>query len=278
MPRTAALLVFLIAWLGTPQPGLTEESENKATPWKRAGLNLGVFFAGTNSSVSIGLGGLGVSVDVEDALGLETTTSAGRIDGFWRFTENKRHRVDFTWFALRRDGLGVLERDIQIGDQTYPAGSTVNSSLDFDIYKSTYSYSFIQDDRFDLAGSVGLYVAPISFSISSTSGLVPSESADVTAPLPVIGLRMDFAITPKWFIRASTEAFYLEIDDYRGTILDFRGAIEYDAFKHVGFGLGFDLLSVSVEARESTDIIDLDFNGQVDFDYAGLQAYVKFFL
>lgn len=279
MLRNAALLLVLVMSLGAPRWVLAEESENKATPWHRASLNLGWFFAATNSGVSIGAGGAGLTVDVEEALDLDTTTNAGRIDGFWRFTENKRHRVDFTWFALRRDGRTTLGQDIEIGDTVFPAGSEVKSSFDFDIYKAGYSYSFLHDDRIDLAGSAGLYIAPISFDITASGFFTGEESADVTAPLPVIGLRMDIALAPKWFLRTAVEAFYLEIDDYKGSIIDFRGAVEYDAFKNVGFGLGFDILSVNVEADGgSTKILDLDFNGEVDFDYAGIQAYVKFFL
>lgn len=278
MNRSVALFLVLVTWLGAPRLGVAEESENKTTPWKRAGLNLGGFFAALNSSVSIGAAGVGVDVDVEDALDFDTTTTAFRTDAYWRFTRNKRHRVDFTWFSLRRSGRTTLGRDLEFGDTVFPLGSTVKSSFDFDIYKGGYSYSFLQDDRVDLAASVGLYIAPISFDITATGAFTGQDESDVTAPLPVVGLRADFAITPKWFLRTSAEAFYLEIDNYKGAIVDFQAAVEYAAFKHVGFGLGFDILHVSVEANASNKVIDLDFGGEVNFDYAGIQFYMKFYL
>lgn len=91
-------------------------------------------------------------------------------------------------------------------------------------------------------------------------------------------MRLDSALTPKGFLKASAEAFYLEVGDYTGAMLDFRGAVEYKAFKNVDFGLGFDLLNVRVEADASNEALDLDFNGELNFDYAGLQAYAKFYL
>lgn len=168
MNRPLALALILVASLGMQRSGLAEETENKTTPWKRAGLNLGVFFATTNSNVAVGVEGFGLDVDVEKALGLDTITPAGRIDGFWRFTKNKRQRVDFRWFALRRSGSTMLGRDITIDSRTFPLGTRVKTNFDFDIYKGAYSYSFLQDDRFDLAASVELYVAPISFDITAT--------------------------------------------------------------------------------------------------------------
>lgn len=158
MNRPLALALILVASLGMPRSGLAEETENKATPWKRAGLNLGVFFATTNSNVAVGVEGFG----------LDTTTTAGRIDGFWRFTKNKCHRADFRWFALRRSGSTTLGRDITIGGRIFPLGTQVKTNFDLDNYKGAYSYSVLQDDGFDLAASVGLYVAPISFDITAT--------------------------------------------------------------------------------------------------------------
>jgi hypothetical protein len=47
-------------------------------------------------------------------------------------------------------------------------------------------------------------------------------------------------------------------------------AVEYNPWKHVGMGLGFDLLGVRVEA-EGEDWPGIDLNGKVEFIYTGFQ-------
>lgn len=90
-------------------------------------------------------------------------------------------------------------------------------------------------------------------------------------------LGIDFVITPKWFIRQQLELFYLEIGDFEDSILGTIMALEYLPWKNVGFGLGLDAKRVGVEANGS-DYPGVDFKGNVEFDYIGVQLYVKVFI
>lgn len=267
------VLSFALVVLSWSAPA--QETKKGATPWETFAWDLGAFFTATRSDVRLGTENLGVEIDVEDTLGVESTIVAFRTDAFWRFTQSKRHRVDFTWFSLDRTGSAVLVRDIELEGTTFPTGTTIQSKIDFDIYKGAYSYSFIQDDRLDLAASVGLYVAPISIDVSSQGAFTGRAAQSITAPLPVVGLRADFAITPKWFLRSSFDVFYLSIDNFTGLITDVQVATEYKAFKHVGFGLGFESFHLDLEAEKGTSIPGVDFDGQFGFDYAGVYVYTK---
>jgi len=84
----ASLLLFI-------KPALAENPISNDTPWEKFSLNAGYFISNTNTDLSIG-SGLGVTLDVEELLGLDTNNNVFRIDAFWRFTENRRHRLDFT--------------------------------------------------------------------------------------------------------------------------------------------------------------------------------------
>jgi len=264
----ASLLLFI-------PPAMAED-----TPWEKFNLDLGYFIANTKTDFRLG-SGLGFSVDVEDLLGLDTTNSAFRAGASWRFTDNRRHRLDFEWFSFRRDGSRTIGEDIHYkdedgNDQVIEAGTQVDSFFDFDIYEVAYSYSFFQDDRIDLAGSLGLYVMPIDFGLNATGLINYGRSETFTAPLPTFGLRADFAITPKWFFRSGIKVFYLEIGEFAGSILETHAAIEYLPWKHLGFGLGFDSLNVHVEA-DGEDYPGIDFKGEVDFRYTGLLLYTKLY-
>jgi len=249
-------------------------------PWETFALNVGYFLSNVDSAVRIG-SGLGIDIDVEDALGLEGTNSVFRVGGLWRFSKNRRHRLDVNWFSLHRSADRQILEDIVIekddGTQiTIASGTAVETTFNLDIYQAGYRYSFIQDDRLDLAFMAGLYVMPIEVGLS-VSGLVNERgTAKFTAPLPVVGFGMDIAISPRWFIRTGTEAFYVEYENFTGSIVKANAAVEFKPWKHVGLGLGFDTLTVNIKADEE-DWPEIDLNGKVQFKYTGLQAYITLF-
>lgn len=277
MKRCLAVLLMSTVCVFAGWPALAAAAEKKPSPWEKYNVNLGVFFATVDSTARVGTPSAGVDFDVEDTLGLGSGNNAFRINAAWRFTENRRHRVDFDWFSLNRSGSTTLGRDLDINGMTFPAGAYVSSKLNLDLYRASYSYSIVQDDRVDLAVSAGLYIAPMSLDVNASGGFTGSVSQSITAPLPVIGLRADFAITPKWFLRSKFDVFYVSIDNYTGYISDIQVAGEYKAFKHVGFGLGIDTMHLAVEAESGTSVPGVDFDGKFSFQYAGIYAYTKLY-
>ena len=259
---------------------MADERKPEENPWEKFSVSAGVFMTTVNSTFRIGTG-IGVDVDVEEALDLDSTNTVFRTDALWRFTQNRRHRLDFTWFSFRRGGHRRLLEDIAIEDGDgntviIESGTTVDAFFDLDIYELTYSYSFFQDERIDLAAGIGVYVMPIDFGIKVSGLLDEDESEKFTAPLPVLGLRMDVALTPRWFIRTGAQVFYVEIDSFKGSILEFRTAVEYNPWRHVGIGLGIDTLGIRMEA-DGEDWPNIDLKGNLEFNYAGLQLYMRLF-
>jgi hypothetical protein len=111
----------------------------------------------------------------------------------------------------------------------------------------------------------------------STSGVFDERTGvDITAPLPTLGARMDFAITPKWIFRMSTEYFYLKYDTFKGFLMHSTAAIEYNPWDHWGFGLGIDGFRTNVKSKEE-DWPGIDLRGEVEMNYLGLQFYGKYF-
>ena len=65
---------------------------------------------------NLGGGGANVKVDAEELLGLDEDFTVFRGDAFWRIT--RRNRVDFSYYAMNRDG----SNDLQIEIPTRTAG------------------------------------------------------------------------------------------------------------------------------------------------------------
>jgi len=271
----AAVVVALLVVLAPASSHAADNTVSKL-PWEKFNVQGGAFFAALNNKVTAGSEGAGVAIDVEDFLGLEVQNTVFRLGASYRIGEKRRHRVDLDYLYFNRSGEKNLDQDILVDNNVIGAGSRVDTTFNFQIYRAAYSYSFFQDDRMDLAASIGLFVMPIKFELS-VSG-VGSKQGDFnfTAPLPALGLRGDFAVTPRWFIRTNLDVFYLEYQSFKGALVDTRIAVEYNPWEHFGFGLGFDNFRVKLEA-EGNDYPGVDFQGIVKSQFMGVQLYARYF-
>jgi hypothetical protein len=277
MRKFIAIMCLMITGVLFSYSLAAAEDSPAVSPWEKYSFSLGYLVSSMDTSIRMG-GGTGLDIDLEDTLNLESSMSVVRLEGLRRFN---KHRIDLSWVALKREATRTVGEDFTIknneGEEvTISAGSVVDSYLNLDLYKLTYSYSFIQDERLDLAGIAGFYVAPISVGISA-QGLVDKKGTQsFTAPLPLIGLRMDFAVTPRWFIRYQAQCFYLAYKNFNGSIYSSTAAVEYKPWENAGFGLGYDIFRMKLEA-DGQDYPGVDLRGNVGFQYAGLMLYAKLF-
>jgi len=98
----------------------------------------------------------------------------------------------------------------------------------------------------------------------------------VTLPLPALALRSEFQLVHKLFLKASVDGMYLEISNFKGWIADANLGLEYRAWKHLGFGLGYNFMEVHVEQEsQHSDYPGASFVGTVDVRFSGLLFYGK---
>ena len=274
MKRAIPVLLLFLFVLGIPRHAFSAGPADPNWPWERYSVTFGGFVADVNSDVRLGINKLGTGVDVnlEDALGLDTTSRVLRVGAAVRFGKSRRHQAEFSWFQLNRDATKTLGRDVIIDNVVYPIGSKVDSFLDVEIWKAAYNYSFFLDDRINLAAGLGVFVMPIKYGVTASG--IGETGEDITAPLPVIGLRADFALTRKWFLRQSVDLFYLKVGDFKGGVVDSTTAVEYKPWKNLGFGLAANSFKLEIEAQ-GEDYPNIDFVGKINFDYLGLLLYGK---
>lgn len=285
MKKGRCFILVCCALILLSAPVKAADTDPADLPWKKAYLNLGYYFANLNSSIRLGEGNIGVGIDlnVEDALGIDSSGGSFRFDAGWRFSKNKRHKLEFGWFYFHREGSKRVEEAFDIPPEL--GGGTIgpgryDTTFNFDIIKVKYEYSFLLDDRIDFNIGAGLFVMPIEIGLLvkvEGPGDVGGEvDESITAPLPVLSAGFDIALTKKWFIRQQIDLFYLEISNYKGGIADMQLALEYLPWKNFGFGLGIDSLSVKVEA-DGSDVPGANFKGNIEFDTTGVQLYLKAF-
>ncbi len=269
MRLTTALAAVAALSLDASQ-ALAQQDADAWDPWEKWSISGGAFIADLDNTIRIGPPGAGLEFDLEEALGLKSSQTVFRFDGAYRFGANNRHRFDFTWFDLSRDATRTLQEEIEIDGIVYPIGTTVNSEFDLAFYNVRYAYSFIKDDRIDFAGSLGLHITQVGLFLEDTAGIIASGGDSVTAPLPLIGARLDVALTQKWYVRSSLEALYLEFDDFTGSLTDIMVAGEYRAWENFSIGLGFNAVNFRLE---NDDSLGLGFTGNIESRFAGLMLY-----
>lgn len=234
----------------------------------RFSISLGTFFTDRESQTRIdGESTDGTDVDLEDDLGLKKSDTVFRVDGYWRFAE--KHRFDFSAFDLSRSASKQIEKEIIWDDTTYPINTTVNTEIDLSIYKAAYTWMFLKRDRSFLGATVGLYIADIGATLSGPGG-GSVESNNLTAPLPVAGLRGEYRFADRWSLRGSGEFFAIDYGDYDGSLVDLFLGVDFSVTESIAVGVGVNSVTLDVGVSKS------DFRGDVDWKYDGAMAYVKF--
>lgn len=197
--------------------------------------------------------GTGVFIDPQESLGLDSEQTVARITGYYRFNEN--HALDFSYYRISSDASRTLEEEIDWVDEdgndiTIPVGANVSSSLDYQILKLGYLWSFYHTDKVELAAGAGLHLTRIGFDLaaSSTSSGGDTQNARTTVPLPVFSFVINYTVTPRLSWLYKTEVFGLKYSDVTGTYTDNTLALEYRFVKH--FGVGFGLSSSSLDVRK----------------------------
>jgi hypothetical protein len=208
-------------------------------------VTMGGLFAESNTAARLGTstGGAGVDVNFEDTLGLEERKWIAEFAVYWRLSE--RWRVDVDYFSLNRGASRVLSADIQWGDQTFTAGTTVNSSFKISDLRAALGYSFFRRPDKELGAGIGVHTLKFKAAIDAAGAGGRSESA--TAPLPVLSLYGAFALTDTWALSVRTDWLSLDYDKYSGSIRASAIDIIYQPFKHVAFGVGMHTLNLKAD-------------------------------
>lgn len=224
-------------------------------------FTLGAYNSRSTTAASLGpsSGGTAVLISFEDTLGLDERTLTPFANFLWRFSDRWRLEVDY--YEISRDANRALATDVTWGDTTFPAGTGVDSSLDFADVRTSVAYSYFQRKDKDFGVGLGLHVSSIKASINSIS--TGSDNGDVTAPLPVVNFYGMVALTNEWAVNMRGDWLSLTYGDFSGDVRDIKIDVLYQPFQHIGFGLGVRSLTIDLEIDRS------DWRGNARLNFQG---------
>jgi len=238
-------------------------------------VSLGTFV--NNSKLTIRADGEvdeGTTINWKDTFGDQDATRF-RLDGYWRFKE--RHHLRMMYTDYGKSSTRTLESDIEWNGELIPVSASATATLGFEIIELAYEYDFARSPDRDLVLSAGVHYTTFDASIRATidspvgggSETVGSK-ASVDAPLPVFGARGMWHLGRNFYLDAQVQYFALAIDQYDGSLVNYRGAIIWQPRKWLGIGAGFDSFNVDVK-------VDGDnLRGRLDWTYQGPQVFFNF--
>ena len=169
----------------------------------------GKFFAAQINYMSAGIQGtaqtitdtqVGSGFNLEETLGV---TEDDQFPGATMWFNFGRHSLLLSYLQSSYDGSAVLTEDLLFEDETFPAGSQVESDLKFSFARLLYNYRFVSRSIVDAGLLVGIDTVRGEGTLRSASPAMEAVS-DFSAPYPVLGLNVTVEVPETGLI------FYVE--------------------------------------------------------------------
>ena len=267
---------------GSGQDVLTtvERSPTQQQLADRFVIDLGAFVVGTNLKATLnGTVKVNDGVDFDQVFGTDADATRVRGDVLWRITPGQHLR--FMYFDNNVSRTRTIDKDIVWGDDTYKAGGAVTAQTRFKIYELDYEWAFLRRPDYELALAAGVHVDDFKAGLAGNATVTlpdgtttptatfQSNTASVTAPLPVIGLRGSWAATDHLMLEAGGQLFLFKYEGINGHWSDLRAGVTWLFNHHFGIGAGYDRFAVNVKLDKNS------FDGRLTVGYSGLVIYAR---
>ncbi|HEU5296283.1 MAG TPA: outer membrane beta-barrel protein [Burkholderiaceae bacterium] len=209
----------------------------------------------------------GTSLNLEDELDLSDRKGTPYINLGMRLGE--AWRIEFEYYALKRDASKVLTRQVDFGDTSFPIGANVTSTFDSTIYRITGGWSFLRNQQAEAGLGFGLHITDFTTQLTGQgTGVLTGtgfqrEAHDALVPLPTVGLYGSYLVTPQLILRGRVDFLSLKYQDYDGRLMNWMAALDWRVTPNFGFGAGYRYVDYKLEATKS------DFTGEVRYKFRG---------
>jgi hypothetical protein len=146
---------------------------------------------------------------------------------------DRKHTVILLYQPLNIETAVVLQNDLSLDKQLFPAGTPMDLRYGFDFYRASYLYDFWYNkpgSELALGGSLQIRNATIDF--TSADGTMRRTNRDV-GPVPLIKFRIKHTFSTGWWIGGEIDAIYAPVKYINGSNTDVVGAL-LDANFRVG--------------------------------------------
>jgi hypothetical protein len=268
----------------TSQPGVIFTGAASATErllddhWV---LDLGGFIVQSNVKANLNGSAMGdqntQEIDFDKTFGTNASSTRVRADLLWRITPTQH--VRFMYFTNDvTHTRAIPPPGLQWGDYTFNGSVTAETKLN--VYEGLYEYAFLRSRDYEVVFDAGVHFDDVSARLSGNATLTnpdgsttsvsgATKAASVPAPLPVIGVRGDWAWTDNLMADASGQIFGFSANGINGSWTDIRAGLTWMFSDHFGVGLAYDRFYTHVKLDKT------NFNGRLSFGYQGALLYIR---
>jgi len=209
----------------------------------------------------------GTPLNAEKDLGLPSRLYQGEVEFMFRLRE--RSKVRASYYEADRSGSAVLANPIVFGNQTFAAGELLETSLDWQMFDITYTYSFYRSARLEVGTGLGVYLLQVK-----ARGEVPAtfQKQDVSAagPFPALPLDLAWRISSRFALTARTAYLKATLNGFRGWFADSHSDVQYRWIPNFALGLGYSSIRTSLTRQGG------NFPGAFAMSIGGPEVFVRF--
>jgi hypothetical protein len=235
----------------------------------------------TNGSLSGNANTSDQNFDFDKQFGTDAYQTRWSADLLWRITPRQHLRLSY--FDDDIQHTRTLDQDLPWGDYTFLAGGLVNAQVTMHVYELDYEFAFLRRPNYSIVAVAGIHLDDLTLRLSGNASLTvdtptgpveqtasfSSRSSSVSSPLPVFGLRGNWAVSPRVYLDASAQLFGLSYEGINGNWSELHVGATWMFNNHFGVGAGYERYAQHV------DLNKLSFSGRLNFGYQGLLLFVK---
>ncbi len=233
-----------------------------------------------NGSLSGSANTSGQKIDFSKQFGTDADQTRWRADALWRITP--RQQVRFSYFSDDVAHTRTINQDLAWGDYTFLRGQ-LSAESNFKVYELDYQFAFLRRTDYEIVAVAGLHMDDLTLKLSGNASLTvdtptgpveqpatfTSKSNSLSTPLPVLGLRANWAVSPHIYLDAAGELFAISYQGTSGNWSELSAGAAWMFSDHFGIGLSYDRF------QTHADLSKLSFSGRLNFGYQGLLLYVR---
>lgn len=224
--------------------------------------------------------GIGASINFEDIFNLPESKDVWRFELNWRI--NKRQFLDFGYLELNRSGSRIIQQDVSWGDFVFLTNAKVTAGFESNFPYVAWRYSFLDLPQVRISGSAGFNYLTLETSLKANGNVTDQngtpvtgdveESVSVSAPVPQLGLQLDWALTKRLAVLLYSRQIYVSnIAGIKGGIGENAMRLSWWYSKHAGITGGLDKESIDLKSYESGDT-----KARFRYEVRGFSFYLNF--
>jgi hypothetical protein len=278
----AGVVATIAATLGVAQS--SDVSTGTATPTEqllagRFDVYLGAYVVSSKINGSLrGTIQNETGIDFSQVFGTDANQTRFRAGALWRITQRQGLRLSYFGNDVTR--TRDITREITWGDNTYQAGAQVTAETKFQIYELGYEFSFLATRDYKVSATAGVHVEDFTLRLAGNATITnpdgttqmvngATQSNSVTAPLPVLGLRGDWAATDHLYLDASLQVFKINYQGIDGNWSDLWLGATWMFTNHFGIGAAFDRWATHTDLNKGA------FTGRLNLGYQGGLIFLR---